>query len=486
MPESPQSPDTGIDLSALRLLIDGQWIESAGDQIPVVNPSDGTQVTTVPDATADEVDRAVRAARTALEGWRHTNPFERAKILHRLAGLVREHQDRLAMLVTIEMGKPLAEARGEAAKLADALDYYAEEAVRVQGRTVPNDKDGFVSIVRYEPIGVVGAISPWNYPLELIGWKLAAALAAGCTIVLKPSEVTPSSAVALFELLAEAGVPDGVANLVLGGGGAGRALTSHPGLDKVAFTGSTATGIAIGQSLTSPIATSMELGGSCPMIVTANADIDKAVAGALRRGFRNAGQICIAINRIYVHESVHEAFTRALADGVRALRVGPGIEDPDVGPVVDEQIRQRVADHVRDAVERGATVVAGGEPIERPGTYVSPTLVDNVDPASLLATVETFGPVVGITGYDRTEDAIAMANGTGAGLAAYLYTTDLAETFEIGHRLDFGNVAVNNPDAGIMNAPYGGRKDSGHGHEHGPEGLHGYLTIKHLRIGFSS
>ena len=468
-----------------RNLIGGRWVDGGPATVPVVNPADGQVLTTTPDTAADGVDAAVAAARAALPSWRSTSPFERAGLLHRLAGQVRDNLDDLAQLVTLEMGKPIGEARGETAKLADAFDYYAEEAVRVYGETIPNEQGGVTSIVRYEPIGVVGAIIPWNYPLELIGWKLAASLAAGCTIVVKPSEYTPSSAVRLFSLLSPAGIPDGVANLVLGAGAAGRALASHPDLDKLAFTGSGATGAAITRSLAKAIPTSMELGGSCPLIVTATADLDAAVAGCLRRGFRNAGQICIAVNRVYVQRAVHAEFVDKLAAGVAALRVGSGMDDPDVGPVTNAEIRDRCTKHVDAAVADGGRVRAGGGPIDRPGTWFAPTVVDDVPPHSPLACEETFGPVVGVVPYDTTQDAIALANSTDAGLAAYLYARDLEEVFTIGHALEFGNVAVNNPDAGIMNAPYGGRKGSGHGYEHGREGLHGYLQLKHLRIRYA-
>lgn len=466
-----------------RNLVAGRWVHGGDAEVPVVNPADGQVLTTIPDTSEAGIDEAVRAARAALPAWRSTTPFQRAAVLHRLAAAVRDDLEELARLVTLEMGKPIGESRGETAKLADAFDYYAEEGVRVYGETIPNEQAGVTSIVRHEPVGVVGAITPWNYPLELIGWKLAAALAAGCTIVVKPSEYTPSSAVRLFGLLAGAGVPDGVANLVLGAGTAGRALASHPDLDKLAFTGSEATGAAITRSLAKAIPTSMELGGSCPQIVTASADVDEAVAGCLRRGFRNAGQICIAINRVYVHRDVHEEFVEKLTAGVAALSVGAGLDDPDVGPVTNAEIRDRCAAHVEDAVARGGRVRTGGTAVtDRPGTWVSPTVVDDVPRDSLLVTQETFGPVVGVVPYETSEEAVALANGTDAGLAAYLYARDLGEVFEIGHALEFGNVAVNNPDAGIMNAPYGGRKGSGHGSEHGREGLHAYLQIKHLRI----
>ena len=472
-------------MPAPRNLVAGEWVDPAPPTVDVFDPATGEVVTRIPDTPAEGVDAAVAAARKAFATWRGVNEFERSKLLHNLAALVRDDLEELSRLITVEMGKPIGEARGETAKLADAFDYYAEEAVRVYGETIPNEATGVTSIIRHEPVGVVGAITPWNYPLELIGWKLAAALAAGCTIVIKPSEYVPSSAVRLFALLEPAGFPPGVANLVLGAGVAGRALASHPNIDKLAFTGSTATGGAITRSLAKALPTSMELGGSCPLIVTASADVDAAVAGCLRRGFRNAGQICIAINRVYVHSSVHREFVDKLTAAVSRLSVAPGLENPDVGPVTNREIVDRCAEHVAAAVRDGATVTTGGAALDRPGTWFAPTVVDAVPATSLLATVETFGPVVGVTPYETTDEVITLANGTEAGLAAYLYARDLDEVFTIGHALEFGNVAVNNPDAGIMNAPYGGRKGSGHGYEHGREGLQGYLVTKHLRIRYA-
>jgi succinate-semialdehyde dehydrogenase/glutarate-semialdehyde dehydrogenase len=469
-----------------RNFIDGEFVACpATADMPVIDPSTGQELMRIPESGAGPVHAAVAAARSAAAEWGSVGEFARAAALHRLAALVRRDVDELAGLITAEMGKPSAEARGEVDKLADAFDYYAEEAVRVYGETIPNKEPGYLSVIRYEPIGVVGAITPWNYPLELIGWKLAASLAAGCSIVIKPSEYSPASALGLMELLPQAGIPDGVVNVVLGAGETGQALASHPGLDKLAFTGSAATGAAITQSLPRAIPTSMELGGSCPLVVTASADLDQAVAGCLRRAFRNAGQICISINRVYVHKSLHHEFVQRLTAGVAALTVGPGTTNPDVGPVVNEEILDRCERHVSDAAERGAVITVGGKRIDGPGNFFAPTVVDQVTTQMQLATEETFGPVVGVTGFTDIEEAIQLANGTDAGLAAYVYASDLEEALSLGARLDFGNVAVNNPDAGIMNAPYGGRKGSGHGYEHGREGLLGFLEKKHMRVRYT-
>lgn len=466
--------------------IDGRMSnDGVGEWIDVVNPATGKVVARMPEAGTAVVERAVEAARRAWPGWRRTNPFERARFLHGIAAEIEKDERTIAAAITEEMGKPLAEALGEVRKLAKAFHYYAEEAVRVFGTTIPNEEDGFTSIIEREPVGVVAAIAPWNYPVELIGWKLAAALGAGCTIVVKPSEYTPSSAVALFRCVHAAGVPAGVANLVTGSRETGRRLVGHPDVDKVAFTGSQAAGEDIYRAVSGITSFSLELGGTCPIIVTKHANLERAVAGTLRRGFRNAGQICIAINRVYVHESVYASFVDALGSRAASLVVADGLvnERADVGPMATRAGVGKVERHVADARERGARVLSGGGRTgAAEGLFYSPTVLADCTPEMLVMHEETFGPVVGIAPFATLDEAIALANGTPSGLAAYAYTEDLRETFELGRELEFGSVAINNVDAGIMNAPYGGRKQSGIGYEHGHEGLEGYLHLKHLRV----
>jgi succinate-semialdehyde dehydrogenase / glutarate-semialdehyde dehydrogenase len=466
--------------------VDGQVSnDGVGEFIDVFNPAIGRVVARVPEAGEVVVERAVEAARRAWPGWRRTNPFERARLLHGIATAIEGDERAIATTITEEMGKPLVEALGEVRKLAKAFHYYAEEAVRVFGATIPNEEDGFTSIVEREPIGVVAAIAPWNYPVELIGWKLAAALAAGCTIIVKPSEYTPSSAVALFRCVHAAGVPAGVANLITGSRETGKLLVGHRDIDKVAFTGSQAAGEDIYRTVSGITSFSLELGGNCPIVVTKHANIERAVNGALRRGFRNAGQICIAINRAYVHESVYAPFVDMLASRAASLVVADGLanERADVGPMATRAGIAKVERHVADARERGARVLSGGGRKDgTAGLFYDPTVLADCTPEMLVMHEETFGPVVGITPFATLDEAIALANGTPAGLAAYAYTDDLHETFELGRALDFGSVAVNNVDAGILNAPYGGRKQSGIGYEHGHEGLEGYLHLKHLRV----
>jgi succinate-semialdehyde dehydrogenase / glutarate-semialdehyde dehydrogenase len=464
--------------------VDGKWVPGEST-FEARNPADDQIIATVPDSNASEVDAAVTAARAAFAEWRYVNPTVRARHLHAIGDRVKARERELAEAITAEMGKTIGEATGEVDKLATAFHFYAEEATRVHGEVIPNDTDGFTSLVVREPVGVVGAITPWNYPLELIGWKLCAALAAGCTIVVKPSPYASLSPAVLFSCIDEAGLPPGVANLVSGDDPAGPALAGHPGLDKLAFTGSTATGAKIAQRVPAARPLTMELGGSCPMIVTDRADIEAAVAGAARRGFRNAGQICIAINRIYVQESVCDEFVARLTEQVAALTVGNGMDaGVDVGAMATRAGLELVDRHVRDALERGATVTTGGHRVDElaPGNFYQPTVLAGCTPEMLVMHEESFGPVVGVMPFGEPAEAVELANSTEAGLAVYVYTRDLHETHELGRLLDFGNVAVNNVDAGIMNAPYGGRKGSGFGVEHGRAGLEGYLQYKHLRI----
>ena len=466
--------------------IDGAWVEGSGALREVRDPATGEVVARVPESTAEDVDRAVAAARRAWATWRWTNPSERARLLHAAAEEVVGVRQRMAESITREMGKPLGEALGEVDKLAKAFHFYAEEATRIAGATLSNEDDGYTSLIEKEPIGVAAAITPWNYPVELVGWKVGGALAAGCAMVLKPSEHTPTAALEGMGCLERAGVPAGVVNVVTGAGEAGRALVGHPDVDKIAFTGSGATGAAIMRTVSGAKPMSMELGGSCPMIVTARADLDVAVAGTLRRSFRNAGQICIAINRVYVHADLHDELVARVAEGARALVVGDGLREQgvDVGPVTNLEILERCQEHIADALERGATLEAGGHrPAGREaGLFLEPTVLSGCTPEMLVMHAETFGPVIGISAFTDLDEAIALANGTSAGLAAYACTQDVGEMFALSRRLDFGNVAVNTVDAGTINAPYGGRKGSGFGYEHGREGMEAYLQLKHVRI----
>jgi succinate-semialdehyde dehydrogenase/glutarate-semialdehyde dehydrogenase len=448
------------------------------------NPATGDVVAVADRADARAVDAAVAAARSAFASWGRTSGFERGALLRELARTALERLDDLATSMTLEMGKPLDEARGEVRKFAQAMRFYAEEAERIGGETIPNESNEYLSVVRKEPVGPVAAITPWNYPVELVGWKLGGALGAGCTMVVKPSEYTPGAAQLLAECIREAGFPPGVVNVVHGSGEVGAALAGHPRIAKIAFTGSNATGQELFRTVEGITQLTMELGGSCPMLVSRHADLDLAAAGAVRRSFRNAGQICIAINRIYVEREVIADFTDRVAELTRNLTVDDGYAHPgaDVGPVTMEEIRGRTALHVADARERGARVVTGGEPHAAGGLFLNPAVVVDAPHDARIMTEETFGPAVGITAVDSLAEAVEHANAVPGGLAAYLFTEDLGETMGASADLDFGNVAVNNVDAGIINAPYGGRRESGFGSEHGRAGLEGYLQLKHVRI----
>ncbi|MCY6379780.1 aldehyde dehydrogenase family protein [Hoeflea prorocentri] len=478
-------------MTRTKMLIDGVWVVGEGDAIEVRNPARGSVVGTVSHATPAEVDLALRAARLAFGDWSKRPPVERARLLKRAAHIIRERKSDLGRLMTSEQGKPVNEAVGEISKLADTFDFYAEEATRVFGEIIPNDSNAYQSLVVREPIGVVAAISPWNYPAELIGWKVAAGLTAGCTLVVKPPELTPLSPLAIMECMVDAGLPAGTINMVTGKGSTvGQQMVESDIPDKIAFTGSSAVGLHIQQSLKNIKRLSLELGGNCPMIVTAQANLDQAVKGAARRSFRNCGQICIAINRIYVERAAYEPFLEKLAAAADSLVVDDGLENPDadLGALCSQEPLDKTKQHLADALERGARLVAGGRAPDAPGLenglFFRPTVVADCSHDMKVMTEETFGPLVGVTAFDKHAEAVRMANDTPYGLASYLYTKNMDEMRYYSRHLDYGNVAVNNVDAGIISAPYGGWKQSGIGVEHAREGLLEYLNYKHVRLCF--
>ncbi len=471
------------------LFIDGQLRKGTGERLPVENPANGQVIGHIAAATPDEVNDAVSAAHRAFQTWSRELPRTRADALHRLGDLIAADALHMAQIMTREQGKPVNEAKGEVLKLAEACHFYAEEATRIHGEIIPNDQPGFQSMVVREPIGVVGAITPWNYPAELVGWKLCASLASGCSIVIKPAELTPYTALAIAQKCAEANIPAGVVNVLTGKGSVvGQALVDHPYVAKIAFTGSSAVGLHIQQSCPQVKRMSLELGGNCPLVVAASADLDAAVKGALRRSFRNCGQICIAINRIYVHRSLYEAFIGKLGAAADGLSVQNGLEFPaaDLGAMASAEPLNKTRAHLADALEKGARLVAGGKAPEgneyAKGHFFRPTVVADCTHRMLVMTEETFGPLVGVAPFDHLAEAVELANDTPYGLASYVYARDLTEIHTLSTALDYGNVAINNVDAGIMNAPYGGRKQSGVGYEHGREGLLEYFHFKHVRL----
>jgi succinate-semialdehyde dehydrogenase/glutarate-semialdehyde dehydrogenase len=474
-----------------KLLIDGQWLDSSeGKWIEVENPATGELFERVPAASESDVDAAVKAAHGAFPAWAALSCDRRAEYLHRAERLVLGRADEIAALMTKEQGKPFGESKGEVLKGAEILGYYAEEGKRVYGRIVPGFDARTTSYVLYEPVGVSAAISPWNYPIELVAWKVGGALAAGCTIVVKPPSETPLSPLAFVKCLVDAGVPGGVVNVVFGrGASAGSLLIRHPLVKKVAFTGSTEVGREVMKLCAEHMKkVSLELGGQCPLIVSRDCNLKEAVRGAVRRSFRNMGQICIAVNRIYVHEKIYREFLDAFVSGTSKLTIADGLEKPDadLGPMANRAGIEKTTKHIEDAVKKGAKVACGGRRPEgkeyEKGYFFMPTILTGVDHGMLVMHEETFGPVVGVMPYSNLAQVIEWANSTDYGLASYVYTNDLEEVDAFTRGLESGNVAFNNADAGVINAPYGGYKASGMGYEHGPEGLEHYLRAKHVRI----
>lgn len=471
--------------------IDGEGRSSSNEMVlQVVNPATNDVFATVPAATEEDVITAIDAADRAFEAWSHTTAFHRGALLRRAHEAVLADAEQIARLMTQEQGKPYTEALGEVKKGAQILRYYAEEGERVYGRIIPNEEGlNIESRVIYQPIGPVGLLSPWNYPVELMAWKVGAALAAGCTFVLKVPSETPLSPLAFLRAVQRVGFPRGVINAVTGRGNAiGRILTSSRKLKKIAFTGSTAVGRTImEQSVDSLRHLSLELGGSLPMVVTKNANMEAAAAGATRRSFRNMGQICIAINRIYVEHSCYEQFLEMFREKTACLTIGNGLTDHcDLGPMCTKKGIVTAETHIADAIQKGARCIYGGHAPEGDrfarGNFFCPTILADCTHDMFIMQEETFGPVVGVMPFDSLDEAIRLANDTCYGLAAIAFTDSLQEAHLLYSSLNAGNVAINNVDAGVINAPYGGWFDSGFGHEHGSEGLYEYLHVKHIRI----
>ena len=470
------------------MLIDGDWCDAAdGKYFSVYNQRDEQLLGQVPAATAADVEKAVRAADAAFSSWANTSPFLRGKILRAAADLVMERSKLIGRLMALEQGKPLAEASGEVTKSADILRYYAEEGERVCGRIISSADMDTSSRVIYQPVGAAAAISPWNYPVELLAWKVGAALAAGCTLVCKLPSETPLSPLAFLECLHQSGVPAGVINGLTGSGSKiGSLLTGHPQIRKVAFTGSTVVGREVlGRCTDNLTRASLELGGSLPLLVFADCNLDEAVKGAVRRSFRNNGQVCIAINRIYVQREIYEEFINRFTSQVKGLRIGEGIDLPaDLGPMCTSRGRDTVQRHIDDALAKGANLRCGGKVPAgfTRGYWFEPTILSEVSQNMLIMQEETFGPAVGVMPFDTMDQAIELANDTPYGLAAIVYTQRLATAEKCIMEIQAGNIAVNNPDPGVINAPYGGIKESGFGKEHGPEAIYEYMYAKHVRM----
>jgi succinate-semialdehyde dehydrogenase / glutarate-semialdehyde dehydrogenase len=459
------------------------------DEIAVINPADQQVVGYAPAAGEQLVDDAVQAAQRAFGDWSALPAARRAAHLSVIAGWIRGHAAELARTLTLEQGKPLSESASEVSAAAAAFDYYAAEAVRVYGQMVPTDSPTLRSLVIRQPRGVVAAITTWNYPVGLMAWKLAPALAAGCTVVAKPSELTPLAALGLIRGAAESGLPPGVLNSVSGTGpAAGSYLAAHPGVAKISFTGGTRTGQHLLALAARDIkSVTLELGGHSPMIVAADAPLSLAIPDAVKRSFRNAGQLCNSVNRIFVVRSVADEFTARFAAAAARLTVGPGLADPepDVGPLTSAAARDRVERHVADARRAGAEVIAGGaRPADErtsAGFFYLPTVVRGGD-GLLMLREETFGPVAPVVVVDDLDEAIGRANALDFGLVCYLYTRDLRTSFAAAERLEFGTVSVNSVGGGDVHYPYAGWKRSGLGVELGQQGLEEYLRVKNIRM----
>lgn len=473
-----------------KMLIGGKWTDGRSTAfLNVVNPATEEVFATVPKASKEDIEEAIAAAEAAFTTWSRLTPFKRGEYLRKASEIVLAKAREIASIMTEEQGKPLKEAEGEVLKGAEILRYYAEEGERIYGRIIANSETNTESRVIYQPIGVAAAISPWNYPIELLAWKLGGALASGCTIICKLPSETPLSPLAFIKCLLEAGVPDGVINAVTGSGAViGPMLLSSPVIKKVAFTGSTEVGKQVLRDCVDTLKkVSLELGGSLPMVVCRDCNLDAAVAGAVRRSFRNMGQICIAINRIYVDQEIYQEFLAKFAEATKKLTIGNGlVKECDLGPMCTRGGVEKALEHIDDAVKKGAKVLCGGKIPEggeyQKGYYFEPTVLADVNHDMLVMREETFGPVVGVMPYKDIDQAISLANDSDYGLAAIVFTNSLSLTERLARELNAGNVAINNVDAGVINAPYGGWNDSGFGHEHGPEGLYEYLHVKHVRV----
>ncbi len=476
------------DLVASTLLIGGSWRSAtAGATFRVEDPSSEDTLAIVADASAHDAGRALDAAVDAAPAWAATPPRERSELLRRAFDLLGARTEQFAASITAEMGKPLPDARGEVAYAADFLRWFAEEAVRVPGRFATAPDGATQILVTGRPVGPCYLVTPWNFPLAMATRKVAPALAAGCTVVLKPAELTPLAAVLFCELLDEVGVPPGVVNLVTTSrpAAASTALLGDPRLRKLSFTGSTAVGrVLLAQAAPRVLRTSLELGGNAPFVVFDDADLDAAVRGAMLAKFRNGGQACTAANRFLVHTDIAEPFTERLVQQVRALRLGPGnAPDTDVGPLVDARAAQKIESLVRRALDQGARLLAGGHRVTGRGHFVEPTVLADVAPDAEILTEEIFGPVVVLTSFSDERQAVELANATEYGLAGYVYTTDLARAHRIVAALDTGMTGINTGLLSNAAAPFGGVKQSGAGREGGPEGMLEYIDVRYAAFG---
>jgi succinate-semialdehyde dehydrogenase/glutarate-semialdehyde dehydrogenase len=490
-PTAPSGPNAlqlkDPELFREQCLIDVRWqgADEAGT-LPVRNPATSAQLGTIPKMGAGETRRAIAAAKRALPAWGARTAKDRAILLRRWFDLITQHEQDLAVLMTAEQGKPLAESKGEIAYAASFIEWFAEEGKRLYGDIIPGHQADKRIMVLRQPVGVVAAITPWNFPAAMITRKAGPALAAGCTMVLKPATQTPFSALALGELAQRAGIPPGVFNVITGSAAAiGGEMTSNPTVRKVTFTGSTEIGKKLIEQCAGTVKKlSLELGGNAPFIVFDDADLDAAVQGAIASKYRNTGQTCVCANRLLVQEGVYEEFARKLAEAVGKLRVGDGLKGAtDQGPLIDASAVAKVEEHVADAVAKGAKILTGGKRHALGGTFFEPTILTGVTPQMAVAREETFGPVAPLFKFKTEAEAIAMANDTEFGLAAYVYTRDLARSWRVCEAIEYGIVGLNTGIISTEVAPFGGVKESGAGREGSKYGILDYTELKYVCVG---
>ena len=467
--------------------VDGAWVDArSGGKIEVTNPATGEVLGTVPSMDAAETRRAIEAASAAFPAWAARTAKDRAALLRRWHDLMLANAEDLGILMTAEQGKPLAEAKGEIAYAASFIEWFAEEGKRLYGDMIPGHQPDKRILVLRQPVGVVAAITPWNFPAAMITRKAGPALAAGCTFVCKPATQTPYSALAMAELAHRAGIPPGVFSVVTGSSTAiGGEMTANPIVRKLTFTGSTEVGKKLmAQCVPTLKKVSLELGGNAPFIVFDDADLDLAVQGAIASKYRNTGQTCVCANRLLVQEGVYDQFVAKLVDAVRTLRVGDGLQGAtEQGPLIDATAVAKVEEHIADALAKGGKVVLGGKRHALGGTFFEPTIITGVKPNMLVAREETFGPVAPVFSFEDEKEAIRMANDTEFGLASYFFTRDLARAFRVAERLEYGIVGLNTGIISTEVAPFGGVKESGFGREGSKYGILDYTELKYLCIG---
>ena len=488
-PQTSKDPLMLKDKALLRHegLIAGQWVPAdGGGTVPVTNPASGAKLGVIPNMGSAETKRAIAAAAEALPAWAARTAKDRAGVLRRWFELILQNESDLATLMTAEQGKPLAESKGEIAYAASFIEWFAEEGKRLYGDIIPGHQADKRILVLRQPVGVVAAITPWNFPSAMITRKAGPALAAGCTMVLKPASQTPLSALALAELAMRAGIPAGVFNVVTGSASAiGGEMTTNPAVRKVTFTGSTEVGKKLMVQCAGTVKKlSLELGGNAPFIVFDDADLDAAVQGAIASKYRNTGQTCVCANRLLVQEGVYDEFAKKLSAAVAKLRVGDGLKGAtDQGPLIDEKAIAKVEEHVADALAKGARLTAGGKRHSLGGTFYEPTILTGVTTQMLVAREETFGPVAPLFKFKTEAEAIKMANDTEFGLAAYMYTRDLARSWRVSEAIEYGIVGLNTGIISTEVAPFGGMKESGTGREGSKYGILDYTEIKYVCVG---